>query len=180
MAGTADVGTMPQTADEATNTRESQALNQFGRPGFGNDLYIALRTRWENRDLRAQLNAANLRLIRYEDHVRDEAQGQHFEAQKEHELKIAQARELVNAEASRDNWKFFSFLLALCLLACLIFAYFNAELWALLADAAYQRLLQVNALNDKIEYLLDILCIVHDSKDTVCLLDSHWFANLNP
>ena len=121
MPETADVGTMPETTEAGTNTRESQGPNRFGRPGFGNDLYVACRTEWENRDLRAQLNAANLRLIRYEDHVRDEAQGQHFEALKDHGLIRAQARELVNAEASRDKWKFFSFLLALYLCARLIF-----------------------------------------------------------
>lgn len=177
MEGTADVGTMPQTADEATNTRESQALNRFGRAGFGNDLAIAIRTQWENDMLRNQMDAME--------------QAHQTALQRQTAVNIEVARQ---CDASINKWKIFSFLLALCLLANGMLAYFNAELWAFLADVAYQRLLQVNvltkaayqrelqfnALNDKIEYLIDILCIVHKSKDTVCVLDSHWFANLDP
>lgn len=151
MAGTADVGTMPQTADEATNTRESQALNQFGRPGFGNDLAIAIRTQWENDMLRNQMNAME--------------QAHQAGLQRQTAVNIEVARQ---CDASIKKWKFFSFLLVLCLLACLIFACFNAELWALLAEAAYQRLLQVNLLTSENEYLREILCVVHDSKDDVC------------
>ena len=104
--------------------------------------------------LRMEVQAGNERLDNYQEN-----------AQELHTIQDDLRLRLADAMASKKRWQCFSFLLALCLLACVMLAYFNADQVNVLTKEAYQRERQVNAL---IEYLLEILCIVHESKDTVC------------